>query len=220
MVSVADNTFSTPCITRPLVLDIDVVVHSVTKYISGHGDATGGVAVGSHVIIEKIRTLGMKQFGGCLSPHEAAMLIRGLKTLPLRVEACSLSAQKIAESIATHPAVSQVFYPGLESHKGHEVARRQMQLFGGILAIELRGGQPAARTFLDSLVLVTQAVSVGDTDSLACHPATTTHSAVAPDVRLQCGVSDGLVRLSIGIEDSKDLLEDIHWALDCAQDNI
>ncbi len=213
-VSVVDNTFATPYLTRPLELGIDLVLHSATKYISGHGDATGGVVAGRRELIDPIRTLCLKQFGGCLSPFEAALMTRGLKTLPLRVEASSHSAQKIAEYLQQHPAIAEVFYPGLETHAGYDIARQQMRLFGGIMAVELKGGKAAARHFLDSLHLVTQAVSLGDTDSLACHPATTTHSAVAEKIRLQSGITDGLVRISIGIEDTEDLIADFTQALE------
>ena len=213
-VSVADNTFATPYLTRPLELGIDIVLHSATKYISGHGDATGGVVAGSAALITPIRTLSLKQFGGCLSPFEASLLIRGLKTLPLRVEASSLSAQAVAEFLDGHSAVDTVFYPGLKQHPGHATASKQMKLFGGIMAIELKGGLNAARTFLDKLSIITQAVSLGDTDSLACHPASTTHSAVAPEIRRQSGITDGLVRISIGIEDTEDLIADLAQALE------
>ncbi|WP_277963707.1 trans-sulfuration enzyme family protein [Pseudomonas sp. RIT-To-2] len=213
VLTVADNTFATPCLTRPLALGIDVVVHSATKFIGGHGDSTGGVVVANRALVDKIRTVGLKQFGGCLSPFEASLLIRGLKTLPLRVEAASLSAERIARLLDEHPAVAKVFYPGLPSHPGHEVARRQMSRFGALMSFELKGGKSAARTFLDRLELVTQAVSLGDTDSLACHPASTTHSAVARDIREQYGVTEGLVRLSVGIEDVEDLERDIRQAL-------
>lgn len=213
ILSVADNTFSTPCLTQPLGLGIDVVVHSATKYIGGHGDATGGVAVGRTELLNAIRSAGMKDLGGCMSPHEAAMFIRGLKTLPLRVDAACDNAEQIAAFLDVHPSVERVYYPGLRSHPGHEIAQRQMRRFGGIVSFELRGGRAMARAFLDRLTLVTQAVSVGDVDSLACHPASTTHSAVAQDIRLQNGVTDGLIRFSAGIEDAQDLLADIEQAL-------
>ncbi len=215
---VADNTFATPCLTQPLLLGFDVVVHSATKYIGGHGDATGGVAVTRDGLrtglLDAIRGAGLKQLGACLSPFDASLLIRGLKTLPLRMDAACDNAEQMAPVLASHRAVAQVYYPGLASHPGHAIAARQMRRFGGILSVELVGGRPAARAFLDALTLVTQAVSVGDTDSLACHPASTTHSAVAPDVRLQSGVTEGLVRMSLGIEDARDLLEDVLQALD------
>jgi methionine-gamma-lyase len=210
---VADNTFATPCLTQPLALGVDIVVHSATKFISGHGDATGGIAVGTADAMRKVRQAGMMQLGSCLSPHDASMLIRGLKTMPLRVEASSASAQRIAEFLDGHDAISAVHYPGLPGHPGHDVAARQMSAFGGILSLEMKGGRSAARSFLDALTLVTQAVSVGDTDSLACHPATTTHSAVPTDIRKKSGVTDGLVRLSVGIEFADDLLDDIQQAL-------
>lgn len=213
ILSVADNTFATPCLTQPLALGIDVVVHSATKYIGGHGDATGGVAVGRAGLLKGIRSVGMKDLGCCMSPHEAVMFIRGLKTLPLRVEAACDNAEQIATFLHAHPAVERVYYPGLPTHPGHEIARRQMRRFGGILSFELRGGRSMAQTFLDRLTLVTQAVSVGDVDSLACHPASTTHSAVAENIRLQNGVTDGLIRLSAGIEDAQDLLADVEQAL-------
>jgi methionine-gamma-lyase len=213
VLTVADNTFATPCLSRPLMLGLDVVVHSATKYIGGHGDATGGVAVTRTALARAIRDVGMKQFGACMSPHEASALIRGLKTLPLRIDACCDSAQQIAHVLESHPAISRVHYPGLTSHAGHAVAARQMQRFGGILSFELRGGRPAARAFLDALALITQAVSVGHVDSLACHPASTTHSAVDASVRQQSGVTEGLVRLSVGIEDTEDLLADVMQAL-------
>lgn len=213
VLSVADNTFATPCLCQPLAHGIDVVVHSATKYIGGHGDATGGVAIGSAAFMEQVRSVGLKQFGGCLSPHEASLLIRGLKTLPLRVEAATASAQVLAEMLEAHTAVSRVYYPGLAGHPGHAVAKRQMCGFGAIVSFELKGGREAARTFLDSLALVTQAVSLGDTDSLACHPASTTHSAVAAHIREEYGVTEGLVRLSVGIEDLEDLQADLAQAL-------
>ncbi|MDQ2137122.1 PLP-dependent aspartate aminotransferase family protein [Alcaligenaceae bacterium B3P038] len=213
MISVVDNTFSTPCLTQPLGLGIDVVVHSATKYIGGHGDATGGVVIAAARLIDPIRTAGLKHIGGCLSPHEAVMLIRGLKTLPLRVSASCENAQYLAERLQGHDKIEQVYYPGLPTHPGYAVARRQMRQPGGMLSVSLVGGRPAARAFLDGLSLITQAVSLGDVDSLACHPASTTHSAMAEAVRLQSGVTEGLVRISVGIEDAEDLWRDIEHAL-------
>ena len=212
-ISIADNTFSTPYLTRPLALGMDVVVHSATKFISGHGDATGGVAVGRAELLGPIRAAGMGQLGGCLSPHEAVMLLRGLKTLPLRVEAACTNAEALARWLQAQPAVARVYYPGLATHPGHGVAAQQMRRFGAILSLDLRGGRAAARQFLDGLRIVTQAVSVGDVDSLACHPASTTHHSVPEPVRLDNGVSDALVRMSVGVEDGDDLLADVAQAL-------
>lgn len=212
-VSVVDNTFATPYLTRPIAWGIDVCVHAATKYIGGHGDATGGIVAAGAALIEKIRMAGMKQFGGCMSPHEAYLFIRGLKTLPLRMDASCENASTIAQMLSTDPKVERVYYPGLASHPGHDVAKCQMDQYGGILSFELRGGKTSAQRFLDNLSIITQAVSVGDTDSLACHPASTTHRGVAPEIRLRQGVSEGLIRMSIGIEDPFDLAEDVRHAL-------
>ena len=212
-ITVADNTFSTPYLTRPIDFGIDIVVHSVTKYIGGHGDATGGIVVGSKILLDKIRTTGAKQFGGCMSPNDAFLFVRGLKTLPLRMDACSGSAYAIASWLQKHPLIRRVFYPGLDDHPGYDVAVRQMKSFGGILSFEIQGGRAQARMFLDGLRVITQAVSVGDVDSLACHPASTTHSAVPESTRILHGVTESLIRLSIGIEDEVDLKEDIATAL-------
>ena len=210
---VIDNTFGTPYLIRPIEHGADIVVHSATKFISGHGDATGGVAVGRAELLGPIRAAGMGQLGGCLSPHEAVMLLRGLKTLPLRVEAACTNAEALARWLQAQPAVARVYYPGLATHPGHGVAAQQMRRFGAILSLDLRGGRAAARQFLDGLRIVTQAVSVGDVDSLACHPASTTHHSVPEPVRLDNGVSDALVRMSVGIEDGDDLLADVAQAL-------
>ncbi len=213
-ISVADNTFATPCLTRPAELGIDLVVHSATKYLGGHGDATGGLVAGSRERLAPLRQLGMKYLGGCLSPHEAFLLLRGIKTLALRIDAACDNAERAAESLARHPKVERVHHPSLASHPGHDIARRQMARFGAILSLELRGSSAAAKAFLDGLTLITQAVSLGDTDSLACHPASTTHRGVAPEIRVRQGVSDALVRISFGIEHPDDLLADLAQALD------
>lgn len=211
--TIADNTFATPYLTRPLDFGIDIAVHSATKYISGHGDATGGIVVSRADLIERIRITGNQQLGGCMSPHEAFMFLRGLKTLALRMEASCNCAQALAEMLDAHPAVARVYYPGLADHPGHEIAQRQMTKFGAILSFDLQGGREAARNLLDNLRIVTQAVSVGEVDSLACHPATTTHSAVPEAIRQRNGVGDSLVRLSVGVEDEGDLLRDVSDAL-------
>ena len=210
---VVDSTLATPYLVRPIEHGADIVIHSATKFISGHGDAPGGVAVGRAELLGPIRAAGMGQLGGCLSPHEAVMLLRGLKTLPLRVEAACTNAEALARWLQAQPAVARVYYPGLATHPGHGVAAQQMRRFGAILSLDLRGGRPAARQFLDGLRIVTQAVSVGDVDSLACHPASTTHHSVPEPVRLDNGVSDALVRMSVGIEDGDDLLADVAQAL-------
>lgn len=214
IVSVVDNTFATPYLTRPLELGIDLVLHSATKYLGGHGDAIGGVLAGSAERLAEVRAEGLRHLGGTLGPQEAFLLLRGTKTLALRMEAHCEGAARLAEGLVSHPQVAAVHYPGLSSHPGHEVAARQMKRFGGMLALELRGGREAAARFLDGLELFTQAVSLGDVESLATHPASTTHQLLPEAVLKAQGVTDGLVRLSVGIEDPDDLLVDLERALE------
>lgn len=213
LISVADNTFATPILTQPLALGIDIALHSATKYIGGHGDATGGIVAGTRRHLEPIRHLGMKQIGACMSPQDAYLFIRGAKTLALRVEQSSENALQLAQFLQQRPEIARVYYPGLPEHPNHATAARQMRAFGGILSCEMAGGLPAARTLLDALQLITQAVSIGDTDSLACHPASTTHRGVAQEIRQRQGVTDGMIRFSIGIEDAGDLQSDLAQAL-------
>jgi methionine-gamma-lyase len=213
VLSVVDNTFATPYLTRPLELGIDVVLHSATKYLGGHGDCLAGVLAGPKELMEAVRAEGLRHIGGTLGAFEAYLMLRGLKTLPLRMEAHCEGAARVAEYLSAHPAVQRVHYPGQSAHPGHEVAKRQMQGFGGLVSIELASKQAAA-IFLDALKLFTQAVSLGDVESLATHPASTTHQLLPPEVRQAHGVSDALVRLSVGIEDPQDLIADLEQALD------
>lgn len=213
VLSVVDNTFATPYLTRPLEHGIEVVLHSATKYLGGHGDCLAGVLAGPKELMEHIRTEGLRHIGAALGAFEAYLMLRGLKTLPLRMEAHCEGAARVAEYLSAHPAVQRVHYPGLSAHPGHEVAKRQMQGFGGLVSLELESKQAAA-LFLDSLKLFTQAVSLGDVESLATHPASTTHQLLPPEVRQAHGVSDALVRLSVGIEDPQDLIADLEQALD------
>lgn len=214
LISVADNTFATPILTQPITLGIDLSLHSATKYIGGHGDATGGIITGTRQHLDQIRRVGMKQIGACMSPQDAYLFIRGAKTIALRVEQSSQNALQLARFLQQRPEIAQVYYPGLPEHPGHAVAARQMRAFGGILSCEMRGGLAAARTLLDALQLITQAVSIGDTDSLACHPASTTHRGIAAEIRQRQGVTEGMIRFSIGIEDADDLQADLARALD------
>ena len=218
-VTVADNTFSTPCLTRPVSHGIDLVMHSMTKYLGGHGDAIGGVVVGPERLIKSIRQTGFNHLGASLAPHTAYLFLRGLKTLPLRMAAHCEGAAAVAAFLAAHPAVRRVYYPGLASHPGHAVAVRQMEGgFGGIVAFELaRRGRAAAASFLDNLRLFFQSASLGDVSSLACHPATTIHSFISAEARARHGISDELIRLSIGIEHADDLVADIAQALGCVE---
>ncbi len=215
VLTVTDNTFCTPCLTRPIEHGIDLVLHSLTKYLGGHGDATGGVVVGSAHLVAPIRKTGLNHLGGSLSPQEAFLFLRGLKTLPLRMAAHCEGAARIAKFLDAHPAVRRVFYPGLPGHPDHALAQRQMEGgFGGIVAFELaREGRRAAAALLDALALFTQAVSLGDVDSLACHPASTTHSFISAEARAAQGIGEGLIRLSVGIEHPDDLIADLDQAL-------
>lgn len=211
--SVVDNTFSTPYLTRPLELGIDVVVHSATKYLSGHGDAMGGVAVGSGELMTRVRMEGLRHLGGSLGRLESHLLLRGLKTLALRMECQCANTRVLADYLAGHELVEKVHYPGHENHPGHAVASRQMADFGAMVSLELKGGRESAEVFLDNLKLFIQAVSLGDVCSLASHPASTTHQLVAQEDRERLGVTESLVRLSIGIEDAADLQSDVEQAL-------
>lgn len=213
--TVADNTFCTPCLVRPLEHGIDLVLHSMTKYLGGHGDATGGIVAGPSALIAAVRKTGLGHVGGNLSPQEAFLFLRGIKTLPLRMDAHCAGAAAVAHFLAGHAAVRAVHYPGLASHPQHALAKRQMQGgYGGMVAFELvRNARSAAAAVLNPLRLFTQAVSLGDVDSLACHPASTTHSFVSAEVRAQNGVTEGLIRLSVGIEHPADLIADLENAL-------
>jgi len=215
VLTVADNTFCTPCLARPLEHGIDLAMHSMTKYLGGHGDATGGIVAGSVALVASVRKTGLGHVGGNLSPQEAFLFLRGIKTLPLRMAAHCEGAAAVAHFLAGHPAVRVVHYPGLSSHPQHALARRLLQGgFGGMVAFELvRNERSAAAAVLNQLQLFTQAVSLGDVDSLACHPASTTHSFVTAQARAQNGITEGLIRLSVGIEHPDDLIADLEQAL-------
>ena len=215
---VVDNTYCTPYLQRPLELGADLVVHSATKYLSGHGDITAGIVVSSQDLATRIRLQGLKDLtGAVMSPQDAFLLMRGLKTLALRMDRHCSNAQVIAEYLQAHPAVEWVTYPGLPSFAQHELATRQMKLPGGMIAFELKGGLATGRQFMNALHLFSRAVSLGDAESLAQHPASMTHSTYTPEQRAEHGISEGLVRLSVGLEDIADLLADVTQALDaCA----
>ncbi len=210
---VADNTFATPVNQTPLALGADLVVHSMTKALGGHGDAIGGVVAGSAARVGEVRELVVKGFGGVLAPFNAFLVSRGIRTLALRQERAGASTARIAAYLDGHAAMSAVHYPGLERHPGHDVAARQMAGFGSLVAFELAGGVDAARRFLGRVRLITHAVSLGDVRSLVTHPATTTAANIPREVRIQAGIADGLLRLSVGIEDCDDLLADLDQAL-------
>ncbi|NER59640.1 methionine gamma-lyase [Pseudomonas sp. MAFF212428] len=211
---VVDNTYCTPYLQRPLELGADLVVHSATKYLSGHGDITAGLVVGSQALIDRIRLQGLKDMtGAVLSPHDAALLMRGIKTLNLRMDRHCANAQALAEFLAEQPEVEVIHYPGLTAFPQYALARQQMRLPGGMIAFELKGGISAGRRFMNALQLFSRAVSLGDAESLAQHPASMTHSSYTPEERAHYGISEGLVRFSVGLEDIDDLLADVQQAL-------
>ncbi|MBI2941024.1 MAG: PLP-dependent transferase [Chloroflexi bacterium] len=211
-----DNTFATPINQRPLALGADLVVHSATKYIGGHGDALGGVLVGASALVDQVHR-GLNDFGGTISPFNAWLLNRGAQTLPLRVARHNENGLAIAQFLEGHPAISWVHHPGLASHPQHAVARRQMKGFGGMIAFELKGGLDAGRGLMNAVRLCTLAVSLGDVRTLISHPASMSHAKVPRERRVAAGISDGLVRLSVGLEDAADLIGDLGNALEVSQ---
>lgn len=214
---VVDNTYCTPYLQRPLELGVDFVVHSATKYLGGHGDLIAGAVVGPKAVLDQVRFYGVKDMtGAVLSSQDAFLVLRGLKTLALRMVRHAQNAQGIAEYLAQHPQVAACHYPGLPTFPQYALACRQMRLPGGMVAFELKGGLEAGRRFMNALRLVTRAVSLGDAESLAQHPASMTHSFYTPEERAAHLISEGLVRISAGLEDLEDILEDIEQALDWA----
>jgi len=207
-----DNTFASPYNQNPLRAGIDLVLHSMTKYIGGHSDLTGGSVAGKRELIEPCWKM-LKIFGACLSPFEAWLAIRGLKTLALRVERQNASALAVARHLSRHPAVERVHYPGLPEHPGHELARKQMRGFGGMVSFEVRGGLAAATRLAESLKLITLAVSLGGVESLIAHPASTVHGLLPEETLCAAGIRPGLLRLSVGLEAAEDLIADLDQAL-------
>jgi methionine-gamma-lyase len=213
---VVDNTYCTPYLQQPLLLGADVSVHSMTKYLGGHGDLTAGAAIFADAeLAQRVRLYGLKDMtGAVMSAMDAHLVMRGLKTLSLRMDRHCQSAQKVAELLQRHVATQEVHFPGLPTFPQHTLAKRQMRRFGGMVAFELKGGLQAGIRFMDALQLVTRAVSLGDAETLAQHPASMTHSTYTAEQRAAHGISDGLVRLSVGLEDIEDVLADISQALD------
>jgi methionine-gamma-lyase len=213
LVVCADNTFATPLHQLPLTLGVDVVLHSTTKYLGGHGTVVGGAVVARPELIARIREW-RKNLGGVPSPFDSWLVLGGLKTFPLRMRRHSESAQRVAEWLEDHPAVRRVHYPGLPAHPGHALARRQMREgFGGVVSFELRGAFAAARSLMEGVRLCTLAVSLGSPATLIQHPASMSHAVVDPEGRERTGISPGLVRLALGLEDAEDVLADLERAL-------
>ena len=194
-----------------------MVVHSATKYLGGHGDLLAGAVVASKELVDRFRFVGIKELNGaCISALDAFLVLRGLKTLTLRMDRHSDTAGRLARELEAHPAVARVYYPGLDSHPQKALAARQMRAMGGMIALELKGGLEAGRRFMDAVALATRAVSLGDAETLVQHPASMTHSTYAPEERAKHGFTDGLVRLSVGLEDHADIRDDLVRALDRA----
>src|SRR6056297_1756971 len=211
---VVDNTYATPVLTRPLARGADFVVHSATKYLGGHGDLIAGMVAGGADDIDEVRMLGIKDLtGAVMSPWTAHLVMRGLKTLEIRMQRHCASALEIARWLESVPSVVRVHYPGLPSCPQHALARRQMDDFGGMIAFELRGGLRAGTDMMNALGLIKRAVSLGDAETLIQHPAGMTHSLMSAEQRAEHGISDGLVRLSVGLETPADLMADLDRAL-------
>ena len=212
---VCDNTFASPALQNPLKLGADVVVHSATKYLNGHGDVIAGFVVGSTEFITKVKMFGLKDMtGATLGPFESWLILRGLKSLEIRVERHTASAKKIAEYLYNNDKVEHVNYPGLPTHPGHEIAKRQMKDFGGMISFEIKGGKEAGMKFCNALKLCTIAVSLGDAETLIEHPASMTHSTYGPEDLKAAGISAGLIRLSVGLENADDIIADMQQAFD------
>ncbi len=212
---VCDNTFASPALQNPLALGADVVVHSATKYLNGHGDVIAGFVVGSAEYCANVRMFGLKDMtGAVMDPFTSFLILRGLKTLELRMARHCENGKKVAEFLCGHPAVEKVYYPGLKDHPGHEIAAKQMKDFGGMVSFEVKGGREAGAKLVNSLELVTVAVSLGDAESLIEHPASMTHSTYTAEELAASGIPAGLIRFSCGLENAEDIIADLKQGLD------
>jgi cystathionine gamma-lyase/cystathionine beta-lyase len=213
LLTVADNTLPTPYILRPIEYGIDLVVHSTTKYLNGHCDVVGGAVVTtSDELTQRVQFL-LNAMGTCASPFDCWLVLRGIKTLPVRMMQHSKNASAIAAFLSRHPKVKRVFYPGLESHPHHELGKRLMSGFGGMVSFEIEGGVDATNSFLRNIEIFSLAESLGGVDSLAEHPATMSHASIPEDFRKKVGIADDLIRLSVGLENVDDLIQDLEQAL-------
>ena len=213
LITVADNTFATPYFLRPIEYGVDLAVHSTTKYLNGHCDVIGGAVVtATDELTERVQFL-LNAMGTCASPFDCWLVLRGIKTLAVRMAQHEENAAQVATYLERHPKVKRVFYPGLKSHPGHEIAMRQMEGFGGIVSFQIEGGTEAVNSFLRNVSIFSLAESLGGVDSLVEHPATMSHASMPQDVRRNAGITDGLIRLSVGLESIDDLIEDLEQAL-------
>jgi methionine-gamma-lyase len=210
---IVDNTFMTPYLQQPLELGADIVVHSATKYLNGHGDVLAGFVVGRAEDISFMRKHIMGDLGQTLNAWESFLILRGLKTLGLRMRQHCSTAEQIAQYLEKHPCIGTVYYPGLQAHPQHDIAKRQMKLMGGIVSFEVKGGLEAAKQFIDSLQLAMISFSLGDPETLVQHPASMTHFSIPAGDRKRFNITDGLIRLSTGLEDAEDIISDIEQAL-------
>ncbi|RKY88998.1 methionine gamma-lyase [candidate division KSB1 bacterium] len=211
---VVDNTFMSPYLQRPLELGADIVIHSMTKFLNGHSDVVAGIIITKDKEHYKRLKKVLVNFGGTIDPTQAWLVLRGIKTLVLRVEKSQSNAMKIAEFLENHPKVEWVRYPGLKSHPQYEIAKKQQDGPGALMSFEVKGGIAGGKTVMDNVNIITLAVSLGGIESLIQHPASMTHSTVPKEEREEAGITDGLVRLSVGCEDSKDLIDDLAGALE------
>lgn len=209
-----DNTFATPYLQRPLEFGADIVVHSATKYLSGHGDIIGGAVVGKKDFIEQMHSEIAKHTGAIISPFNAWLVLRGLKTLAVRMDRHSTNAMEIANFLAAHSKVKRVYFPGLPEHPGYEIAKRQMSDYGGMIGFDLNGGKEAGKILMNSVKLCTLAVSLGDIDTLIEHPASMTHAVYSDEELQNTGIGPAFVRLSVGLENVQDLIDDLKQAFE------
>ncbi|NMP32814.1 methionine gamma-lyase [Thalassotalea sp. M1531] len=213
LISIVDNTFLTPVLQRPIEFGFDIVIHSATKYLNGHGDVVAGIICGSKEMISHIKLTVLKDIGATISPHDAWLIMRGLKTLPIRIERHCTNAQQIAEYLEDHPMIQQVYYPGLKSHQGNKFLGTQMKGAGGVIAFEIKGDLSEGESFINRMQLFSIAVSLGDAESLIQHPASMTHSPYSKEERHEAGISDTLIRISVGLENAQDLIHDLEQSL-------
>lgn len=217
LLSVVDNTFMTPVLQQPAKFGADIIIHSATKYLNGHGDVVAGIICGSAEMIGHIKLTALKDIGGTMSPHDAWLILRGLKTLPIRVERHCQNAQLLAEFLESHPNVAKVYYPGLKSHQGYAFMGKQMKAAGGVIAFELHTDLQGGADFINRMQLFSIAVSLGDAESLIQHPASMTHSPYTDEERREAGISDSLIRISAGLENVTDLIADLKQSLDAIE---
>ncbi|MBY0124109.1 methionine gamma-lyase [Bacillus sp. S/N-304-OC-R1] len=210
---VVDNTFCSPYLQNPLSLGCDIVIHSATKYICGHGDVIAGLVIGTKEFIGEVAMTTQKDIGGIISPFDAWLLLRGLKSLPVRMDRHCENTRKLADYLITHPKVNYIYYPGHEQDSEYEIAQKQMRKPGGMISFSLKGNKETAQAFMNELKLIKIAVSLGDAETLIQHPATMTHAVVPKDAREKMGIDDTLLRLSVGLESWEDIRDDIEQAL-------